>query len=170
MKRRSFLLGSAIATAAAASGAEVVWKPGDPPASHDAYFSALNELLKREGPGHPIMLIDLDRLNHNIDLIAASVGPKKTYRVVAKSLPSVKLLEHAMQRAKTTSLMSFHQPFLNLLAQRIPDSDILLGKPMPVRAAGQFYRQLDSKRFDPAVKLQWLIDTRERLQQYAGLA
>ncbi len=169
MKRRSFLLATTAAGAAAASGAELRWKPGDTGGAHDAYFARLNDWLKREGPGHPVMLIDLDRMNHNIDVLASSVGPKKTYRVVAKSLPSVPLLAHVMQRAKSTALMSFHQPFLNVLASSFPDSDILLGKPMPLRAVEQFYRQVDPKRFDAATRVQWLVDTPQRLAQYATL-
>lgn len=29
---------------------------------HDAYFSALNRLLRREGPGCPVMVLDVQRL------------------------------------------------------------------------------------------------------------
>jgi D-serine deaminase-like pyridoxal phosphate-dependent protein len=116
------------------------------------------------------MLIDTDRVNANIDLIVNSVGRDKTYRVVVKSLPSVPLLKEVMQRAKTDSLMVFHQPFLNAIADAFPGSDALIGKPMPVAAAATFYKKVDNTRYDAANKVQWLIDTPERLQQYQALA
>ena len=173
MKRRTFLYGGGIA-AAAATGATLMWKPRDRGAPHDEYFSALNTLLKRDGPGRPVMILDLDRINRNIDVLVASVGPDKTYRVVVKSLPSVPLLGHVMQRANTNALMVFHQPFLNAIASAFPDCEALLGKPMPVAAAREFYRSFQTNTgtttFDPARQVQWLIDSRERLDQYQALA
>jgi D-serine deaminase-like pyridoxal phosphate-dependent protein len=169
VKRRSVLLAGA-GVAAGALGGALLWRPGDHGANHNAYFSALNELLKRDGPGRPVMVIDRERMNHNIDWLAASVGPDKTYRVVVKSLPCVALLGHVMERARTRALMAFHQPFLNAIATAYPDADVLLGKPLPVAAARQFYVKLGSTAFDPARQLQWLIDTPTRLAQYQALA
>ena len=173
MKRRTFLYVGGIA-AAAATGATLMWTPRDRGAPHDEYFSALNTLLKRDGPGRPVMILDLDRINRNIDVLAASVGADKTYRVVVKSLPSVPLLGHVMQRANTNALMVFHQPFLNAIASAFPECDALLGKPMPVAAAREFYRSFQTNKgtttFDPARQVQWLIDSRERLDQYQALA
>jgi D-serine deaminase-like pyridoxal phosphate-dependent protein len=170
MKRRTLLLGGTAALATAGLGATLLWKPRDVTRPHDPYFSALNDLLKREGPGHPVMLVDRERLHHNIDAIARSVGPDKTYRVVVKSLPSVPLVREVMERAGTNSLMVFHQPFLNVVAEAFPDADVLMGKPMPVQAARRFYEQLGDGPFDPARQVQWLIDTPERLAQYQALA
>ena len=170
MKRRTLLLGGA-GVAAAAVAAGLIWRPRDHVQPHDAYFSALNDLLKQSGPGRPAMLIDLDRMNHNIDMLAKSVGPEKTYRVVVKSLPSVELVRHVMARANTRALMLFHQPFVNVVADTFPDSDVLLGKPMPVSAAETFYKKFSFQSgFDPATQLQWLIDSPERLAQYQNLA
>jgi len=169
MKRRRLLIGSA-GVVAAAAGATLLWKPEDEGVPHDQYFAALNDLLKRDGPGKPMMILDLDRMNHNIDVLARSVGPDKTYRVVAKSLPSVELLGHTMERAGTRALMVFHQPFLNIIADEFPDVDVLMGKPMPVQAARTFYRQLKNSRFDPSRQLQWLIDSPARLAEYQALA
>jgi D-serine deaminase-like pyridoxal phosphate-dependent protein len=170
--RRRFLLASA-GLAVAAGGGALLWKPTDTSRPHDAYFSALNELLKRDGPGHPVMLVDRARLHHNIDLIKGAVGPDKTYRIVVKSLPSIPLLRDAMQRASTRALMVFHQPFLNAVAAAFPDADVLIGKPMPVNAVRAFYRQhrvQAAGSFDPARQVQWLVDTHERLEQYRALA
>lgn len=116
------------------------------------------------------MMLDLDRVDRNIDQLAASVGPEKQYRVVVKSLPSVPLLDRVMMRARTDALMVFHQPFLNEVARSFPNASALLGKPMPVAAARTFYASLEGEKYDAAGKVQWLIDTQERLLQYAGLA
>lgn len=166
MKRRHFLLGTAVV-----AGAVAWWKkPADAGAPYDDYFRKLNAELKKNGPMRPCMLIDLDRLDHNIDLVAQTLKRAgKNYRIVEKSLPSQKLIEYVAQRAQTRRLMSFHQPFLNLDAEIFPDFDILMGKPLPVRSAELFYRQLKGP-FDPARQLQWLIDTPQRLQEYLELA
>lgn len=168
MKRRSLLVGAA---GLPASGA-LLWGPDTAAQTraHNAYFSHLNTLLKQAGPGRPVMLLDLDRMNRNIDNITRSVGPDKTYRVVVKSLPSVPLLEQVMRQARTRSLMVFHQPFLNIIARTFPDADVLMGKPMPLTAARTFYRTLGPAKFNSESQLQWLIDSHERLLQYQSLA
>ncbi|MEE4361904.1 MAG: alanine racemase [Pseudomonadales bacterium] len=170
--RRQLLLGGAGLVAAATGGA-MLWKPVDRSRPHDDYFSALNALLKREGPGHPVMVVDRARLHRNIDVIAGAVGATRTWRVVVKSLPSIPLLREVMTRARTRALMVFHQPFLSAVARAFPDADVLMGKPMPVNAARAFYADLAAgppTGFDPARQLQWLIDTPERLAQYGQLA
>ena len=169
MKRRS-VLGGGLGLVGAAAGGALLWRPDDLGSPHSEYFARLNELLKRDGPGHPVMVIDIDRMNHNVDVVARSVGAKKTYRVVVKSLPSVPLLRGVMERARTDSLMVFHQPFLNEIAENFPQADVLLGKPMPISAAKSFYKKLGNTPFDPAGKIQWLIDTQQRLEQYLSLA
>ncbi|PWG74412.1 alanine racemase, partial [Enterococcus hirae] len=50
-----------------------------------------------------------------------------------------------------------------------PGVDMLLGKPLPVQAARQFYSETGSA-FDAERQLQWLIDSRPRLEQYLQLA
>ncbi|WP_199796908.1 DSD1 family PLP-dependent enzyme [Pseudomonas chlororaphis] len=145
-------------------------RPADRGGPYSDYFRALNQELKAHGPMRPVMLIDLDRLDHNIDVVLQSVKRGgKQLRLVEKSLPSPGLLDYIGQRAGTQRLMSFHQPFLNHDAQRFPEADILLGKPLPVRSAELFY-QGHKGPFDPARQLQWLIDTPEHLQQYLALA
>ncbi|WP_176465264.1 DSD1 family PLP-dependent enzyme [Pseudomonas sp. Irchel s3b6] len=145
-------------------------RPGDRGGPYSDYFRALNQELQRNGPMRPLLLIDLERLDHNIDVVMQSVKRGgKQLRLVEKSLPSPELLAYISQRAGTQRLMSFHQPFLNHDAQRFPGSDILLGKPLPVRSAELFYR-LHKGPFDPARQLQWLLDTPEHMQQYLALA
>lgn len=145
-------------------------RPADRGGPYDDYFRALNRELKANGPMCPVLLIDLDRLDHNIDVVMRSVRRGgKHLRLVEKSLPSPGLLAYIARRAGTRRLMSFHQPFLNHDAVAFADADILLGKPLPVRSAELFYRE-HKGAFDPARQLQWLIDTPQRLRQYLALA
>lgn len=144
-------------------------RPRDDGGTYDAYFRALNATLKQNGPARPSLILDLDRLDQNIAVLRESIREPKHFRVVDKSLPSIKLLRYIFERAGTNRVMSFHQPFLSQVAEQLKGSQILLGKPMPVRSAEQFYAQLRSS-FDPDRQLQWLIDTPERLEEYRQLA
>jgi D-serine deaminase-like pyridoxal phosphate-dependent protein len=89
---------------------------------------------------------------------------------VAKSLPSLDLLAMVMAQSGSQRLMLFHQPFINQVALRFPESDVLLGKPMPVSAARNFYRDHKENAFDHQHQLHWLLDSPERARQYAALA
>lgn len=167
VSRRSLLVGG---TAAAVAGA--IWiKPSDKGGSYPPYFQRLNEELKASNIDKPSLIIDLDRLDRNIDLVMTSMtkGSHKHYRVVTKSIPSPDLVRYVMKKANTERQMVFHRPFLQHMSQATPQSDILLGKPFPINAAKTFYQQ-HSGVFDPASQLQWLIDTQARLQQYLALA
>lgn len=168
MRRRRFLLGALGAGVAAATGGWAL-RPDDAGAPHEAYFAALNDELKRNGPMRPCIVIDLDRLDHNIAVLRRGIPPSKRFRVVAKSLPAIPLLDYIFRKAETRRLMAFHQPLLKLEAEAFPDADVLLGKPLPARSAALFYERLKG-RFDPARQLQWLVDTPERLAQYLELA
>lgn len=165
MNRRAFLIG-----AGALLAAPLLLRPRDEGGPYADYFRRLNEELRRHGHGRPVMILDLDRVDRNLARIDEAVGSQKSYRVVVKSLPSLPLLKHAMKATGASRLMAFHQPFLNAVAQTIPDADVLLGKPLPVTAAREFYRNLRRGRFDPDAQLQWLIDSPERLRQYQQLA
>lgn len=146
-------------------------RPADQGRAHDAYFAELNRQLQRDGEGVPTLLLDLDRLDANADLLAARLAGRLQLRLVAKSLASTGLLEYLAKRLQTQRFMVFHQPQINRLAKSFPQADLLLGKPMPVAAALNFYRQLPHHlNFDPDRQLTWLIDSRQRLQQYAELA
>ena len=140
----------------------------------ELYFQDLTQALHKAGVTTPTLVIDKQRLDHNIDQLIQTLNQGFNYRIVAKSLPSVPLLQYIMRRTGTQRLMSFHLPFLMHLAEQIPAADILMGKPMPVAAARHFYqwheRQTANLCFSPEHQLQWLIDSPERLQQYADLA
>lgn len=166
MKRRDFLL-----ALAAASGAAWWLKPHDRGAPHDAYFSALQLQLKQLGSARPLLVIDRQRLAENCATLVDGLPANQQLRLVAKSLPGIELIRETMRHTGSQRLMVFHQPFINAIVAHEPQADILLGKPMPVAAAAQFYHQLPAdSRFDPTQQLQWLIDTEQRLQQYLELA
>jgi D-serine deaminase-like pyridoxal phosphate-dependent protein len=163
--RRNLLLGGAAVAALA-------WaRPRECRDGHSAYFASLNAILRANGIDCPVLLIDLDRLDRNIDRVVASVtrGSPRNYRVVVKSVPSPGLVDYIATRAKTDSGMVFHRPFIEDLARLRPRSDLLLGKPMPVAAAAAFYER-HRGAFDPSRQLQWLIDSEARLAQYLQLA
>ncbi|SDT00373.1 D-serine deaminase, pyridoxal phosphate-dependent [Pseudomonas granadensis] len=169
VNRRNFLLGT-LGVGALLVGVGAWLRPGDRGGPYSDYFRALNKALKEHGPMRPVLLIDLDRLDHNIDVVVQSVRRGgKQLRLVEKSLPAPGLLKYIAQRAGTPRLMSFHQPFLNHDAVAFPESDILLGKPLPVRSAELFYRA-HKGAFDPVRQLQWLLDGPQRLEQYLALA
>jgi D-serine deaminase-like pyridoxal phosphate-dependent protein len=165
VSRRTLLIGAAAAAA-------LVWaRPREFSGGHSNYFAKLNAALRRQGIDRPILLIDLDRLDRNIERLRKSLGTgtPRNYRIVAKSLPSPGLIDYIATRAATDSVMVFHRPFIEEVARRRPQADLLLGKPMPVAAAASFYEH-HRGRFDPARQLQWLIDSDARLAQYLQLA
>ena len=137
---------------------------------HASYFQGLQDALRETGITTPTLVIDLERLNQNIDILTKELRGRFDFRLVVKSLPSLSLLDQVMKRASTNRLMVFHQPFLNQVAAEYPNCDILLGKPMPVAAANEFYTSLSPNSFDPSEQLQWLVDTPQRLMQYLDLA
>lgn len=166
MKRRTFLLG-----VGAAVGAGWWLKPADHGAPHNAYFSHLQQQLKQLGSARPLLIIDRQRLAENCATLMAGLPEGQHLRIVAKSLPGIELIREIMRLTDSRRLMVFHQPFINAIVAREPQADLLLGKPMPVAAAAQFYRELPADSgFDPAQQLQWLIDTPQRLRQYLALA
>jgi D-serine deaminase-like pyridoxal phosphate-dependent protein len=139
-----------------------------------AYFTKLNQSLRSQERAIPFLLIDLDRLDHNIAVVQQQLKTGADLRLVVKSLPSPDLLHYVMERTGCRKLMVFHEPFLSDLAQHLDESvDILLGKPMPVRTVRYFYQHFAKNpdtNFDPYRQIQWLADSPKRLQEYALLA
>ena len=72
VNRRNFLLGT-LGVGASLVGVGAWLRPGDRGAPYSEYFRALNKELKEKGPMRPVLLIDLDRLDHNIDVVMQSV-------------------------------------------------------------------------------------------------
>jgi D-serine deaminase-like pyridoxal phosphate-dependent protein len=137
----------------------------------DNYFSGINALLIKAGLARPCIFIDLRRLDHNIDLINASMKPPFQFRLVTKSLPCAELISHIMKRTGTSRLMAFHQPYVRWIIDNIPDADILFGKPMLVQALAELFQKLpDSKKISAESRIQWLVDTPGRLREFGEYA
>lgn len=135
---------------------------------HDAYFSALSDALRRAGIAHPVLVVDRQRLDANIEAVRASLaGSGLPLRVVAKSLPSPRLLDAVLSGMATDRLMLFSAAMLRQVQPLHPDADILLGKPLPVE---EFARFADEAGAEAAARIQWLVDTPERLDAYAQAA
>ena len=140
-------------------------------AHHNEYFTSLNALMKAKGPGHPVLVLDLDILDRNIEVLKVQIGELARFRLVVKSLPCTNLIRHVLECTRTSKLMVFHRPFLNLAINAFPESDILLGKPLPVQAVDTFYRVKDASRPSSGTpRIQWLIDSDQRLDQYHAFA
>jgi D-serine deaminase-like pyridoxal phosphate-dependent protein len=167
MKRRTMIAGGG-ALALAGIGA-LAFRPGEVGGMHDAYFKGLSVALKRAGLMRPTLVIDRARLAANVAAIRKSVdGAKLPLRVVAKSLPSPKLLEAIMTGMGTDRrLMVFSAEMLLQLLPLHPDADYLLGKPLPV---SEFRRVIEHGGAGQAGSVRWLIDTPARLQQYCEAA
>lgn len=129
------------------------------------YFASLSAALVKAGIAQPTMIIDRARLDQNIDTLMGHLPDGMGYRIVAKSLPSMPLIRHIRARTGSDRLMTFNLQMLLQIAREMPEADQLLGKPMPVTAARRFYEETDRH-----AKVQWLIDTPDRLAQYIELA
>jgi hypothetical protein len=141
-------------------------KPSKVKCVYPDYFAALNMALKTTYGGESAGVMDLDRLDHNAELVSRQLGDRYRLRLVTKSLPSVDLLNYLMIRTKTNRLMVFSEPFIAEILQRcnVDSLDILLGKPLPVEALG---RLSVNKGWNT---IHWLVDTRERLNDYLAFA
>ena len=145
-------------------------RPRDKSGSREKYFLDMQDALAREGIGTPTLVIDLERLDANIDTLLTHLPNGMGYRIVAKSLPSLDLLSHIRNRTGTDRLMTFNQPMLNALSAHMPDADQLLGKPLPIAAVRTYFSELLPENGAAADQVQWLIDTPVRLEQYRELA
>ncbi len=166
ISRRNVLLGGA----AVAGAGLLAAKPGDNSGPRDPYFLKMQKALTEAGIAIPTLVIDQDRLDANIDTLMGDLPEGMGYRIVAKSLPSLELLKYVADRSGTDRLMTFNLPMLSALSNAMPTASQLLGKPLPVQAAKQYFEALPSGKSSAADNIQWLIDTPERLKQYEELA
>ncbi|MDF3818397.1 alanine racemase [Leptospira sp. 96542] len=146
-----------------------ILQPKDEGHPHSEYFSKLNSELKSNGFGRPVILLDLDRLDENLQILKSKLYPPLAYRIVVKSLPSKQLLRYIIKFTNTEKLMVFHSADLVMLLNdpEFNSSDILLGKPMPVKALEDVYSKTKPERFQ---KLRWLVDSKKRLDQYLSFS
>ena len=166
MKRRTVLIGGG-ALALAGIGT-LAMRPEERGAMHAPYFNGLAAALKRAGLNRPTLVIDRARLTANIAAVRKSVDAAKLpLRVVAKSLPAPGLLSAILTGMGTQRLMVFSAEMLRQLMPLHPQADYLGGKPLPV---SEFIRISSDAASDPGPRMQWLIDTPQRLREYAEAA
>ncbi|MFO1255712.1 MAG: alanine racemase [Sphingomonadaceae bacterium] len=163
--RRAALIGGGGTLVAGA--ALLASRKSDHGGGHDAYFTALSAALRKAGIAHPVLVVDTARLDANIAAAKAALAPKRLpLRVVVKSLPSQGLIEHVAAGMGTQRFMVFNGAMLAIMAAR-RDSDLLMGKPLPEMEYAEF---LDAQGPEAAGRIQWLIDTPDRLRHYAQIA
>ncbi len=166
LSRRQFVTTAGLATAVGVA----TLRPSEQGARHDSYFQGIQTALRLAGVGMPTLVIDRDRLQANAKQVSTNIGGRMGLRLVNKSLPCLPLLDEVARITGSQRQMVFNLPYLQLLTQQRPDVDVLMGKPLPVAAAAQFYAKRPTSGFEPARQLQWLVDTPERLAQYRDLA
>ena len=130
------------------------------------YFQQLTRDLKQQGTGTPQLVLDIKTFQDNLDVVRSKLPTQLKPRLVVKSLASMQLLKIASQKLNTQRFMLFHLPHLAEMMQAFEQADILLGKPMPIRAVELFYQSTAQHN----IYIQWLIDDLGRLQQYLEFA
>jgi len=165
MNRRRWLGLTALAGGAAAIGL----RPAETGAPHNAFFTRLSKALRDAGLNQPTLVIDRERLHANAQRVRANLDRGLALRLVNKSLPSLPLLDEVARLTGTQRQMVFNLPYLRLLAEQRPGSDVLLGKPFTAAAASQFLAQPPRSSFDASQQVQWLVDSPARLAQYRDL-
>ncbi len=161
---RRALVGGALAV-----GAGIALRPSDRSAARGAYFVKLQGALTAAGIATPTLVVDQQQLDANIATLKANLPAGMAYRVVGKSLPSLRLIERIRGLTGTDRLMTFNLPMLMEFAQAMPDASQLLGKPLPIAAAQAFFAESKAP-LEAIDRIHWLIDTPARLNQYAQLA
>jgi len=120
----------------------VVWllKPRDQGGVYTPYFTRLNQALKDARVGRARILIDQERLDHNLAVIQGNIPSPQHYRIVVKSIPCIELLRYIKAKVDTNKFMVVHEPFLKVILDNFePGIDILLGKPLPIFACEEFF-------------------------------
>ena len=172
--RRRFIKTFATASAGVAvggTGLGILFKPGDAGGAYSPYFLKMNHMLQDAGIGRPCIVLDLNRVDHNIARVRHHLPSSIKYRVVTKSLPSTKLIRYVLDKTGSRRLMAFHQPYLEIFSQQFGEMDILLGKPMLAAAVEEFYQKTPrEKHHGVSEKIQWLVDTEKRLQHMLRIA
>lgn len=135
----------------------------------DHYFKQLNSDLKKQGIATPQLIVDEAALKQNIQHVQIRLAHAQHLkaRLVVKSLASLDLLKLLSEQIDTQRFMVFHQPHIISILENFADADILLGKPMPAQVVHKFFEQYMEWS---TAKIQWLIDTKVRLQQYLEIA
>ncbi|MDM1019296.1 alanine racemase [Acinetobacter sp. VNK23] len=135
----------------------------------DYFFKQLNLDLKKQEVVTPQLILDEAALKQNIQHVQMRLAHAQHLkpRLVVKSLACLDLLKLLAEQINTQRFMVFHQPHIITILENFAEADILLGKPMPAQTVHYFYEQ-HSQWSD--AKIQWLVDTTQRLKQYLEIA
>lgn len=133
------------------------------------FFVQLNQDLKQSELALPRLIVDAQAFEQNLHYAEKKFqyAPHVQPRLVVKSLACLELLKQISQRLATQRFMVFHLPQLLPILETFSDADVLLGKPMPVSLLQHFYQE--NHHWQHA-KIQWLVDTQQRLEQYLDVA
>lgn len=142
------------------------------------YFEQLSLDLDAAEIGTPIVIVDLDRMEANIDAIVAGIegtAAPRRFRIVEKSLPSIELLRLVAARAGQTTTPRFlvlHLPLLGDLLAAFPDADVIVGKTHLTSAVRRFFMDLPAGADVAAIARQvvFLADGLARLEELIDLA
>ncbi len=138
-----------------------------------SYFKGISQALNDIGCARPVLVLDKARVDHNIARLQQVLSCGFAFRLVAKSLPSLPLLEYVLTQTGSQRLMCFHLPFMLQVLNYFKQADILLGKPLPVAAMHYFERGVAAKKLplnETYKRVQWLVDSPERLEEYEAFA
>ncbi len=133
---------------------------------HDAYFQKVSSALTAAGIAHPTLVVDRQRLGANIAAVKSNLaGSKLGVRVVVKSIPAIDLIDEVAAGLGTHRFMVFNGAMLGEMRKAKPDADLLLGKPLPAAQVAEYYAAHGADAGP-----QWLVDTPQRLAEYAAIA
>ncbi len=139
-------------------------------------YQALSLQLAQMGICQPTLVIDQAALDLNIAQLQLTLSEDFAHRLVVKSLPCMQLIDYISKQTQkqTQRFMCFHGPFIQQIATRYPQSDILLGKPLPANgfeALVVWFKQQPKGKSTPKLsQVQWLIDNIARLEHYQAIA
>ena len=124
--------------------------------------------LAQAGLAQPTLVVDASRLDANImRLRDAAARAHLPVRIVVKSLPCPTLLDRVAKGIGTDRFMVFNGPMLAAMLALHPGGDYLIGKPLPAALVAQLYASQGATALG---KVQWLVDTPERIAAYAAIA
>lgn len=167
LSRRTVIASGIVGATAVAWGI----KPTNHGAPHNPYFKKLTKLLVSNGIAQPTLLIDQAKLDHNIQQVKTQLSERKSplpVRLVVKSLPSLPLLDYLTKALNTQRFMVFNMPMLASIVEHYPQGDVSFGKPMAHLAVFEWLKSSSNQQALP--RIQWLVDSVERLQAYAEIA
>jgi len=149
----------------------ILIRPTDQGENYNEYFRTLNKQLKIHGTGSSAVVLDLDTLDHNIEVLKQKIvgsSTSKSLRVVTKSVPSMDLIEYITSKVGTNKLMVFHPAMTIELCSRFNSTmEYLQGFPITISAVKNLLQTLLPSCVN---NMQWLVDSKHLLEEYLEVA